>query len=111
MGSLLPSRLGMWRPPLLTILLLGVIHCKRYKRCELAEELRNTHKIVNRNFLANLVCIGHYESGLETDAVGTKGERVAMTMDFFRSPTNTGVRGLGPPLPMCATFPAQLSWM
>ena len=27
---------------------------------------------------------------------------------FDRSPTNTGVRGLGPPLPMCATFPAQV---
>ena len=27
---------------------------------------------------------------------------------FDRSPTNTGVRGLGPRLPMCATFPAQV---
>ena len=27
---------------------------------------------------------------------------------FDRSPTNTGVRGLGPPLPMCATFLAQV---
>merc|ERR1712012_89340 len=84
MGSLLPSRLGMWRPPLLTILLLGVIHCKRYKRCELAEELRNKHKIVNRNFLANLVCIGHYESGLETDAVGTKGEEGSHDHGLFQ---------------------------
>ena len=27
---------------------------------------------------------------------------------FDRSPTNTGVRGLGPPLPMCATFLARV---
>ena len=26
--------LGMWQPSLLTILLLGLIHCKRYKRYE-----------------------------------------------------------------------------
>merc|ERR1712130_97367 len=55
-------------------LLFGLLHCKRYKRCELAEELRSKHNIVNREFLANLVCIGHYESGLQTDAVGTQGE-------------------------------------
>ena len=30
--SQLLSRLGMWRPSLLTILLLDSIHCKRYKR-------------------------------------------------------------------------------
>ena len=87
-----------------------------------------------------MVCIGHYESGLETDAVGTKGEEGSHDHGLFqankqqkkkkiceycfdrftipgfsnkhnhfdRSPTNTGVRGLGPPLPMCATFPAQV---
>merc|ERR1712029_55759 len=54
MGSQLPSRLGMWRPSLLTILLL------------------------------NLVCIGHYESGLETDAVGTKGEKGSHDHGLFQ---------------------------
>ena len=91
----------------------------------------------------SVVCIGHYESGLETDAVGTKGEEGSHDHGLFqakkmqknskfvnivlidlrftiargfsnkynyfdRSPTNTGVRGLGPPLPMCATFLARV---
>ena len=34
-----------------------------------------------------MVCIGHYESGLETDAVGTKGEEGSHDHGLFQAKT------------------------